>query len=172
MELEDSKAVVRDFWHKVFNEGNLDMADELFAPDHVLYISGLERDETGPEAIKTLVALPRKLSRNTIQITVEDCLAEGEKVVTRWTATGTLADEIMRGSDYDNDKITASGVAIYRVSGGLIRHTLWLFEARVDGPQRPFRDDGVREFVLMPEDLPEEYARPMCCFWTLCHCTK
>jgi ketosteroid isomerase-like protein len=174
MEPEDYKAVVSDFWQKVFTEGNLDVADELFAPDHVLHIPSLPsplRDATGPDAIKSFVALPRRVSPD-IQVTVKDWVAEGEKVVTYWTARGTLADEMMRGADYDNDGITASGVTIYRVSDGQIRESLWLFEARVDEPQRPLREE-IREFVLqdISEDLSEEYARPMCCFWTGCRCT-
>jgi predicted SnoaL-like aldol condensation-catalyzing enzyme len=93
MQTEDNKAVVRRFWEEVFNKGNLDAAYELFAANHVIHIPSLQIDEVGVDAMKTLVAVPRTVSPD-ILATINDQVAEGDKVVTSWTARGTLAGEM------------------------------------------------------------------------------
>jgi hypothetical protein len=171
MEPVDCKAVVRDFWQKVFNEGKLDVVDELFALDHVLQVPNLLENATGPDAIKTLVALPRTVSPN-IKFTVEDWVVEGERVVASWEARGTLASEMMRGTDYDNDEITASGVTIHRVFDGKIAQTCFRFDARVEEPRRPLRGE-IREFVVQGiQTDPDDDIAAFCCIWTGCRCTN
>jgi len=92
MQTEENKAVVRRFWEEVFNEGNLDAAYDLFAADHVIHIPSLQIDEVGVDTMKALVAVPRTVSPD-IWATIKDEVAEGDKVVTSWTARGTLVHD-------------------------------------------------------------------------------
>lgn len=170
---EDNKAVVRRLFDEAFNrEGRLEVVDEICASDHVLHFPH-SLEERGREAMRDLVALPRRISPD-IRVHIEDEVAEGEKVVTTWTTRGTLADE-MRSADSDDDGLTASGVTICRLCDGQIRETWWRFDARVDESRRALRDD-IREFVLqdMRANLPvqelEEISLRICCWWTGCRC--
>ena len=150
-----NKALVDRFWEEVFNKGDLRVAEEIFASEHVVHLPSLQRDEMGPDAMKTLVALTRRLAPD-IEATVEDSVAEGEKVMTSWTARGTIADE-MRDVDSGDDEVTVWGVTIHRIFDGQIEETWWRFDARVDYEfQRSIREEN-REFVLqdIPQDWPE-----------------
>ena len=52
-----------------------------------------------------------------LRVTVEDMLAEGDKVATRWTIRGTHQGELM-GIPPTGKQVEASGITIHRVSGG------------------------------------------------------
>src|SRR3712207_678338 len=119
---EENKAVVRRFWEKVFNQGELSEADEIFTSDHVVHITYLSQDERGPDIMKHIVAVPRKISPD-MRVTVEDEIAEGDKVVTSWKARGTLANELRDVNSDDDNEVEASGVTIYRVNDGKIEET-------------------------------------------------
>jgi len=117
MQAQDNKAVVRRFWEEVFNQRNLDVADELFAPDHVTHHPYVSEERRGPAPMKDFVSISRKISPDLAAV-VEDEIAEGDKVVTRWTAKGELADKL-QGGDVD-DEVAVSGISVFRVSDGKI----------------------------------------------------
>src|SRR5215213_5265836 len=133
MGTDDNKAVVRRFWQEVFNDGNLDMVDELFVPDHVLHHPTFLEEKQSPNVVKGIVALFRKIVVD-LKVSVEDEIAEGEKVVTRWTVGGTVADEIVRARCAGGE-MTVSGINVFLVSGGQIRETWMRFDAHQDGVQ-------------------------------------
>src|SRR4028118_1637157 len=54
---EENKAVSRRVAEEIFNGGNLDLADELYASDYVLHNRSLPEDLIGPEGIKQYVAM-------------------------------------------------------------------------------------------------------------------
>jgi steroid delta-isomerase-like uncharacterized protein len=69
-----------------------------------------------------------------IQITVDDEIAEGDRVVCRWTVTGTHQGEFM-GIPPAGKAVTRAGVAIYRLVNGKIAEN-WLFADDVDFMQQ------------------------------------
>src|SRR5918993_2564566 len=81
-EEEKNKALVRRFWEAV-GRGDLDMLDELLAPDFVDH-SLLEGQEPGREGYKQQVA-EQLAALSDVRCIIEDQLAKGEKVVTRIT---------------------------------------------------------------------------------------
>ena len=118
MSAEENKAVSRRVAEEVFNGGNMDLVDELYAPDYVLHDPSLPEDLHGPEGIKryasmTLGAFPD------IRVAVEDQVAEGDKVVSRWTATGTHTGDLI-GLPPTGRRVEISGVTINHFSGGKI----------------------------------------------------
>jgi predicted SnoaL-like aldol condensation-catalyzing enzyme len=166
MGIEENRSIVRYFWEEVFNQGNLEMADQLFAPDHMVHISSLRTDEVGTEVMKSLVAIPRAVSPD-ILVFIEDEVAEEDKVVTSWTARGTLA--------YDTaDEVTTSGINIYRVFEGRIRETWWHVDARANEPQGPpqyWVRERVRERLLEAgQPVSEEVMLGWCCSWFTACC--
>ena len=94
MSAQENKAVSRRVAQEIFNGGNLDLADELYAPDYVLHDPSLPEDLHGPEGIKQYAAMTLGAFPDA-RVIVEDQVAEGHKVVSRWTATGTHTGELM-----------------------------------------------------------------------------
>ena len=92
MNAEDNKVVVRRWFEELFNEGNLEVADELCAPEHVLRHLSFPEEHRGLQPVKYMVALLREVSPD-LRVTIDDQIAEGDKVVTRWTASGTVQEE-------------------------------------------------------------------------------
>jgi predicted ester cyclase len=87
MSTEDNKNLIRRFYEEVFNRRNVAVLDVFYAPDHVDHTlpPGLPTspDGTKQAIVMTLAALPD------LRITIEDMIAEGDKVVTRFTTHGT-----------------------------------------------------------------------------------
>ena len=118
MSAEENRAVSRRVAEEVFNGGNVDLADELYAPDYVLHDPSLPEDLHGPEGIKRYAAMTLGAFPD-IRVAVEDQVAEGDKVVSRWTATGTHTGDLM-GIPPTGRRVEISGVTINRFSGGKI----------------------------------------------------
>jgi predicted ester cyclase len=91
-DIESNKATYRRFINEVFNQGRLDMVDELVDESYTLHDAPPGTPE-GPEAIKQVVKMFRAAFPD-LQITIEDQIAEGDKVcslaVTRGTHKGTI----------------------------------------------------------------------------------
>jgi steroid delta-isomerase-like uncharacterized protein len=115
---EENKSVSRRVAEEIFNGGNLDLADELYAPDYVLHDPMLLEDLYGPEGLKQYAAMTLGAFPDA-RVTVEDQVAEGDKVVSRWTATGTHTGDLM-GIPPTGRRIEVSGITINRFSGGKI----------------------------------------------------
>ena len=76
------------------NEGNLDIIDEIRAPDFVAHVGGAPAALRGSAAVKDWAALWRTAFPD-VHATVEDVIAEHDKVVTRITLTGTHQGPLM-----------------------------------------------------------------------------
>ena len=84
----DNARLVRQVIEEIWNAGDLDLADRLFAPDYINH-GGLIPDLVrGPEAIKVSVVLYRTAFPQ-FRLAVLDLLAEGQSVAVRWAAHRT-----------------------------------------------------------------------------------
>ena len=112
---EENKALIRRFYEEVWNDKNLDAIDELVAADSVDHElpPGLP---PGREGAKAFVGMYLGAFPDT-RITIEDIVAEGDRVVTRWSATGTHTGELM-GIPATGKQINVTGLDINRISGG------------------------------------------------------
>jgi len=81
----------------------------------------------GTAGIKQFISIYRTAYPDT-HFTVEDQVAEGDKVATRWTATGTHRGELM-GIAPTGKRVTVTGIAITRVTNGKIVETWNNFDA-------------------------------------------
>ena len=75
---EESIKLVRRMYDEAWNEGKLDVVDEICAPDYVG--EGPYGDEHGPESVKSGI-LTRRQAFPDIHVTIEDIIASGDKVV-------------------------------------------------------------------------------------------
>lgn len=111
-----NKAVLRRYFQEVWSQGNLAFVDELFARDCV----GHEplRGFCGPAESKHLIATQHQ-TWPALQVTVEDQIAEGDKVATRWTARGTRRVEV-QGNALSGGIGTWTGITLARLANGKI----------------------------------------------------
>ena len=114
---EKNKALTRRHFEEDWNQGKLDVIDEIFATDYVGHQPG-GTDIQGPEGLKQFVTMGRTAFPD-IQFTVEDQIAEGDKVVIRWTLTGTHKGEYM-GIPPTGVQVRVTGISFFRIAGGKI----------------------------------------------------
>ena len=127
MSVEANKAIARRFLEEVLSQGHLDLLDEIMASDHVLSGPGaLPGLAPGPEGSKIQVMIYRTAFPD-IHFTVEEQVAEGDLVVTRWTGTGThqaaLGDIPPTGKS-----VVVAGVVIDSIVDGKLATTWNLFD--------------------------------------------
>ena len=93
MSTEGNTAIVRRFVEAVQSEGDLSVLDELAAPDYVNHTArpGVPADREG---LKQLTAMFRRAFPDG-RMTIEDMVAEGDRVATRKTFRGTHQGELM-----------------------------------------------------------------------------
>jgi predicted ester cyclase len=117
---EENKATVRRLMDEVWNQGNLDAIDESLAPDFVNHDAppGLPSDREGFKQL----AVMYKAAFPDMHLHVEDQLAEGDMVVSRWSAHGTHQGELM-GIAPTGKEVTVTGIDIDRFEGGQIVET-------------------------------------------------
>ena len=112
MSLEENKAIVRRFI-EAYNK--LNFADDLVAPD---YVDPDYPQLEGREGLKQLMNMFFKAFPN-FHETIEDIIAEGDKVWVLLTYTGTHTGEWL-GLAPTGKKITSKAVDIYRIVNGKI----------------------------------------------------
>jgi predicted ester cyclase len=116
---EENKALADRFHMDVFQGENLNVADEILSPDFVWHGAlGPGEDQRGPEGTKEVAsavigAFPDR------RITHEDIIAEGDKVLIRWSLSGTHQGELM-GIPATGRRVTVTGFDLFRIEGGKI----------------------------------------------------
>jgi steroid delta-isomerase-like uncharacterized protein len=112
---EENKALVRR-WFAAVDKGNEHIVDDLIAVDYIDHNPPLPDMAPGREGVKQANALLRAAFPDA-RHTIEDQIAEGDKVVTRVTARATFQGEIL-GIPPNGKLITIEGISIHRIAGG------------------------------------------------------
>jgi steroid delta-isomerase-like uncharacterized protein len=120
MSAEENGVIVRRFIEEIFNQGNLEVAEEILAPDYIHHDPTTSEFGSGIEGFKQMISLYRQAFD--LQIVLEDQIATEEKVVDRWTGHGTHQGAFM-GMVPTGKRITATGISIHRIAGGKIAET-------------------------------------------------
>jgi predicted ester cyclase len=114
MSTEENKAIARRSIEELWNRRNVDVIDELFAEDYhdPMATKGLRQWKDALSAFLTEAPLD-------LNVTIEDQIAEGEKVATRytWSCTHMVA---LFGAEPTGKHISWTGISIYRLEGGKI----------------------------------------------------
>jgi steroid delta-isomerase-like uncharacterized protein len=118
MSLEQNRALLGKLMEGVFNQGATDLVDELVAPDFVDHEELPPGLPPGREAIKQLYVAFASAFPD-FNITVDDMIAEGDKVVARSTWTGTHKGEFM-GIPPTGRSVSFGVIDIVRIEGGRI----------------------------------------------------
>jgi steroid delta-isomerase-like uncharacterized protein len=114
---DDNKAILRAYVETIFNQKQLDRADELVAPDYIDH-AALPGQAPGLEGAKKkwamyLAGLPD------LQVTIEEMVAEGDKVGVRRSYEGTHRGELL-GVPPTGKQVRIGGISIFRMDGGKI----------------------------------------------------
>lgn len=111
--LEKHKAIIRNLYEKFLNTGNLEMLKEIISERY----TGV-RGEKGPEGFAETVNSIR-IAFPDIKWTIEDLMAEGNKVIVRWSWKGTNKASF-RGLPASNKEVVDNAITIYEFSGDKI----------------------------------------------------
>lgn len=117
MGTKENKAIVSRF-AQVWAAGCLDIVDELAAPDIVVSYPIPPEPIRGAEAFKdflteVIAGLPDAT------VTVDDMIAEGDRVACRWTMRGTHKGPLF-GFPPSGRSVQVSGFTFYRIAGGKV----------------------------------------------------
>ena len=113
------EAVVRRFYEEMNNGRKLELAPELFAADHKMHDPQVPGGE-GPDGMVAVV----KTYQDAVEghWGIEEVFSAGDRVVVRWTGSGTHVAEI-NGIPATNKKISVDAISIHRMAGGKIAET-------------------------------------------------
>jgi steroid delta-isomerase-like uncharacterized protein len=114
---DTNKEIVRRLTVEVW-DGDFGVIDELAAPDYVGHDPSQPEDTRGPEGIKEFVGTYLAGFPDG-KITIDEQLAEGDLVASRWTGRGTHKGELM-GIPPTGKQVTVSGLTISRVKNGKV----------------------------------------------------
>jgi len=117
MSLEKNKAIARRYQDEVWGKGDFDLLDELLAPDFVDHSLPVGMDPSFAGAKRAVKGAHDALPDG--HWTVEDLIAEGEKVVIRWKMQATHEHQF-RGIAPGGKPVTVTGITILRITNGKI----------------------------------------------------
>jgi steroid delta-isomerase-like uncharacterized protein len=116
--LLENKTLVRRYVEEVLNKRNLALIDELFAPTFIDHDTSMP-EAKGAAGVKRLAAMVHD-SFSDLHFTVEDMVAEGDKVVYRYSVRGTHKGSFM-GIAPTGEQFAVTGIHIYRVADGKLQ---------------------------------------------------
>lgn len=114
MSIDSNKALVRRVFEEVLSGRNLVALDELATADYVEH-NPLPGQRTGLDGLKDRYTMV--LNGLDPHFTIEDVIAEGDRVVLRWTNSGTHVAEFL-GMPPTGKSFTIGGIEIWRVKDG------------------------------------------------------
>jgi steroid delta-isomerase-like uncharacterized protein len=112
-----NKTIAERFNEDIWGTGDEAALEELFAPDFVDH-GALPGQTPDREGHKEIVAAFRSAFPN-LSVTTDDIIAEGDKVVSRWTARGTHQGELM-GISPTGKEVTITGIDVLRIAEGKV----------------------------------------------------
>jgi steroid delta-isomerase-like uncharacterized protein len=114
---DQNKAVARAVFD-AFNGADPSELDDVVAADAVDHDPYNPYADEGREGLKKVIAMYRGAFPD-LRLTIEDQIAEGDKVVTRWSATGTHQGELM-GTPATGKTTNVTGIGIDRIENGQV----------------------------------------------------
>jgi steroid delta-isomerase-like uncharacterized protein len=116
--LIENKVLVRRGVEKVWNGGDPEVADEIVASDFIVHAKQPENEIRGRDGIKAHFKVLRSAFPD-LHFTIEDHIAEGDRVVTRWSAVGTHRG-YFQGIPPTGKQVELTGIDIDRIVGDKI----------------------------------------------------
>ncbi len=118
MAAEENKALVRRVFEEAWNGADFNVFDETNAPDYVLHDPSVPEEVRGIEGIKGFASMFVGAFPD-LRFAIEEQIAEGDKVLTRWSSSATHRGELM-GIAPTGSRTGVSGMTLSRISGGKV----------------------------------------------------
>ncbi|SRR6266508_649287 len=115
--MEENKGLVRRMEEEIFNKRNVAAVDEFLAPGYVLRTAP-EGTPSSRDAVKQFIGMYLEAFPD-LRISIDELLAVEDKVVGRFTFTGTHGGELM-GLPPTQRRISVRQIAIYRIENGKV----------------------------------------------------
>jgi steroid delta-isomerase-like uncharacterized protein len=139
MAARDNRSVARRFVEEILDTGDWSNAGDVIAADVVMHHPSAPEPVRGLEAVSRAIGSFR-LGFPDLRVAVDDMIAEGDKVVVRWTASGTHTGDLF-GLPSTGRSVRVRGISILRVARGKIveatieEDTLGMFQQIGYSPQ-------------------------------------
>ena len=114
MSAEETKATFQRYVEEGWAKGNVEVADEVFADSYIAHQPDGSEEERTPDDVKQFLRHYHEAFPD-LEITIEEQIAEGDKVVTRWASRGTHRGEF-RGIAPTGNEVRLRGIGIFRFS--------------------------------------------------------
>ncbi len=134
---EQNKKIARQVFEEIQSQGKTNLVDQIVANDYIGHTP--PKDFHGPEGAKQFEAMLRSGFPD-LSVTVEDQLAEGDRVATRWTFRGTHHGEF-QGIPPTGKQVTMKGITIFRIANGKL----------IEGWNRPDMLGMLQQLGALPE---------------------
>ncbi len=117
MSTEQNKMLVRRYYDEVFNQGKYDVMNEIHAPNYKFHLANNPPNlPDNREGLRQIIMAYRQ-GLPDLHFTIDDIIAEGDRVVCRWTVSGTQTGEML-GIPPTNKRATVTGTDVERVENG------------------------------------------------------
>jgi steroid delta-isomerase-like uncharacterized protein len=116
--MTEREALARRFFEEGFNEGRLEALDDAMSDDFRTHDPQVPSDERGPAAAKAVIRTYRGAFPD-LRMTIDDVVEQRDRVVLRWTATGTHDGEF-NGLAPTGRKVTVTGMTLQRIAGNRV----------------------------------------------------
>jgi predicted SnoaL-like aldol condensation-catalyzing enzyme len=128
MSTEQNKATARRWFTDIIAQGQLEVADEIFAANHIIHDPHAPPSgwPNGPEGLKLVASVFGGGFRDW-QIAIEDQLAEGDRVASRWVASAINTGSVM-GVPPSGKIVRVTGVNVARFAEGKIVESWFNFD--------------------------------------------
>lgn len=120
---EQNKAIVRRYLEDVFAGGDLDVIAQLFDPNYVEHDPASDEEIRGHDGVRRDLSIYQS-ALSDLEITVDDQVAEGDRVATRATMRATHVEELL-GVPPTGNRVRVTGIVLHRVSGGKLVEGWW-----------------------------------------------
>ena len=114
----ENKALVRRCFKEIWSRGNVDLIDQLVVPNYENHDPAGPMPGTGRDGLKKHVTAYRTAFPD-LTLTLDDIVAEGNKVTARWTAHGTHKGTLL-GIAPTGKEVTTGGISLMQIANGKI----------------------------------------------------
>jgi len=118
--------LVRRGIEETVNKGNFSVVDEILSTDYV-YREPTVGEKRGRAGFRELITMYRSAFPD-VKLTIDEQIAEGDKVVTRWSATGTHRGELF-GTAPTGKQVRVQGIIVSRITNGKIVEETEVYDA-------------------------------------------
>jgi len=163
MSIEEHKALVRRYFEQA--PYNPDVCDEIYAPTfhfHTIQHASItpQVTESTPQSEKAAYEWLKAVWSSNWRMTIDEMIAEGDRVMVRWTFNGTQVGELS-GLPPTHRQVTYSGINIFRIADGKIAEIwdiydrLWMWQQLGVLPEIKEAIAEARESMLSQRGITE-----------------